>query len=356
MKVCSIVGIRPQYIKMSILMKKMDVDPDIEQVIVNTGQHYDYEMVQKFFEELKIPSPNYNLKVGSGSHAEQTAKMLIGIEKILKREEPDLTLVVGDGNPTLAGALASVKLRISVGHVEAGLRSFNWKMVEEINRVLTDHCSHYLFTPTKNAVKNLLREGIPEERIYLTGDVTVDVLNYAKKFIKQSTILTKLHLNPKNYILFTLHRAENVDRKERLIKILEGVAKFDNIVFPIHPRTRKMIEKFKLHSYLKKMILTKPLGYLDFLNLLVNASVVVTDSGGLQKEAYIVGVPCVTVREETEWIETVETGANILTGTDPWKIIMGIKNMIGKKIEIRNLFGDGKASTKIIKIIKEELG
>ena len=353
MKVCSVVGIRPQYIKMSILMLRMRGDPDVEQVIVNTGQHYDYEMARGFFKELGIPDADYNLGVGSGSHAEQTAKMLLGIEEILRREQPDLSLVVGDGNPTLAGALASAKIQIPVAHVEAGLRSYNWRMAEEVNRVLVDHCSHLLFAPTENAVKNLLKEGIEKNRVFLTGDVTVDIVREYMKQVEESGAMRKLGLRKKSFILMTLHRAENVDEKVNLENILKAVSNFGSVVFPVHPRTQKRIEEFGLSGLTKDFVLTDPLGYADFLSLLENASVVVTDSGGVQKEAFLVRTPCVTVRNETEWVETVSAGANVLAGADDKKIVHSIRVMRKRLVEVKGApFGSGDASSKIVEVIK----
>jgi UDP-N-acetylglucosamine 2-epimerase (non-hydrolysing) len=312
-------------------------------------------MAQQFFDELKIPDADYNLNIGSGTHAEQTAKMIVKIERILLKEKPDLTIVIGDSNTTLAGALASVKIHIPVAHIEAGLRSYNWIMVEEINRVLTDHCSHILFAPTENAVANLLKEGIEKRKIFLTGDITVDVLKENLKKAEKSNIMKKFGLKKREFILLTLHRAENVDNKKNLQNILLAISKFSNVVFPIHPRTEKMINKFWMHGIVKNIRIIEPLGYFDFLKLLKNASVVVTDSGGVQKEAFLVKTPCVTLRNETEWIETVRAGANILSGIDSSKIIYCIKKMKNKKLKknIHNPFGTGRASDNIISVLKK---
>ncbi len=355
-KVFSVVGIRPQYIKMSILMGLLDKDKDIEQTIVNTGQHYDYKMAQLFFEELKIPDADYNLEVGSGTHAEQTAKMLLGLEKLMMEKKPDLVLVIGDGNSTLAAALAAEKLQIKVAHIEAGVRSYNRIMPEEINRVLTDHISDILFAPTENAKKILLKEGIEKSRIFVPGDVTADVFSKNILQAEKSAISKSLGLKSKEFILLTLHRAENVDEKNKLRRMLTALSKFDNVVFPIHPRTKKRIDEFGLSNLVDNMKLIEPLGYFDFLNVLKNASVVVTDSGGVQKEAMLAKTPCVTARSETEWVETIEAGANIVVGDDPKKIEDGIKKM--RKINMEKLsqvFGDGKASEKIVDIIKTSL-
>lgn len=355
-KICSIVGIRPQYIKMSKVMRLMDRNKNVEHIIINSGQHYDYNMAQVFFENLKIPNANYNLEVGSGSHAKQMSKMLIGIENILIKERPDVVVVIGDGNSTLAGALISSRLNIPVAHIEAGLRSYNLKMPEEVNRILTDHCSSVLFAPTENAYNILLREGILKDKIYLTGDVTVDILNENLKISRKSSILNDLELKNKDFILLTLHRAENVDDRTILKNILKALSEFNNIIFPIHPRTKKMIDKVGLREITKNMMLIEPVGYFDFLKLLENCSLVITDSGGVQKEAFLLKVPCVTIRTETEWIETIEAGANIVAGIKTDKIKDAINKMKNKKIKYAtNPFGNGKSSEKIIEIITKAL-
>lgn len=350
MKVCIVVGIRPQYIKMAPLMKELEKDKEIEQIIINTGQHYDYKMAQQFFEDLKIPDAGYNLEVGSGTQAEQTAKMLVGIERVLNKEKPDVVLVVGDANSTLAGALASVKLHIPAGHIEAGLRSGNWQMPEETNRVLADHCSKFLFVPTKNAQETLQSEN-PMGKIFFTGDITVDVMRKSLERAEKSSIMTKLKLT-NDFILLTLHRPENVDNPERLEDVLRPLSKLENVVFPVHPRTEKMIRQFGLDSLVEKFELTEPLGYFEFLMLLKNTSLVITDSGGVQKEAFLLKTPCVTFRNETEWPETVEAGANMLA--TPENIGYCIDLMKNKKIAYKeNPFGDGNVPQRIIQILKE---
>jgi UDP-N-acetylglucosamine 2-epimerase (non-hydrolysing) len=289
--------------------------------------------------------------VGSSSHGIQTGKMLIGIEELLLNEKPDLVLVYGDTNSTLAGALASVKLHISVGHVEAGLRSFDRSMPEEINRILTDHISDLLFAPTKTAVANLKKEGITNG-VHLTGDVMYDVLLHNIKIAEESKILEQFNIEPKQYLLITVHRQSNTDDAENLSNILEALSKIEEkVIFPIHPRTKKFIDIHGLERKIRgNVVLTKPIGYLDFLWLEKNAKKILTDSGGIQKEAYILKVPCITLRENTEWIETIEDGWNVLVGADKKQIIENV-NEFAPKTKQRNVFGDGKASKKIVDLI-----
>jgi len=351
MKIASIVGVRPNFIKIAPVSKELR--KEFDEVLIHTGQHYDYEMNRIFFNELNIPEPDYHLGVGSGSHSYQTGEMLKRIEKVLIKEKPDIVLVYGDTNSTLAGALAAVKLHIKVGHVEAGLRSFDRKMPEEINRVLTDHCSDLLFCPTKTAVENLKSEGIIGG-VYLTGDVMVDALkeniNIAEK---KSKILKKLNLKRKSYYLATIHRAENTDNFNRLKNIVDAFCKIENLVFPCHPRTERSLKKFGLWDMLQSTVnIIKPVGYLDMLVLEKNAYKILTDSGGVQKEAYILKVPCITLRENTEWVETVEDGWNILVGAN-WEMIIRIIKEFNPNGEQRNVFGDGKASKNIVDIIKD---
>jgi len=306
---------------------------------------------------LELPDAKYNLKIGSGTHAEETGKMLIGIEKVLVKEEPDVVLVEGDTNTVLAGALAASKLGIKVGHVEAGLRSFDRSMPEEINRVLTDHCSDYLFSPTGKAKENLLREGIEENKIFVTGNTIVDAVYENLEIAKRKAdILSKLNLSPKRYFLVTAHRQENVDNKKRLKGILQGlelVHKEFNfpIIYPIHPRTKKRIKDFGLEVP-KGVELIEPLGFLEFLQLEANAKIVFTDSGGVQEEACILKVPCVTLRDNTERPETLEVGSNVLVGVNQGKILEGVKKMIDKERRWENPFGDGKAGSRVVKILQ----
>ncbi len=354
MKIATVVGARPQFIKMAPVSRELK-KAGIEEVIIHTGQHYDYEMNRIFFEQLNIPEPDYYLGVGSGTHGYQTGEMLKRIEEVLMKEEPDLVLVYGDTNSTLAGALAAVKLHIKVAHVEAGLRSFDKRMPEEVNRVLTDHISDLLFAPTKTAVKNLHSEGI-REGVYLTGDVMYDALLYNIEIArKSSNILDELSLKPKEYLLATVHRAENTDSRENLENIIEAfIDSNELIVFPAHPRTKKYLKAYGLMEKIEKVpniILIPPVGYLDMLVLEENARKILTDSGGVQKEAYFLKVPCITLRERTEWVETVEDGWNVLVSTDKEKILKAIQEFepAGETYSYR--FGDGKASEKIAKII-----
>ena len=346
MKIVSVVGARPQFIKCAPVSRT--IRKQHEEILVHTGQHYDPEMSDVFFEELDIPRPDYNLGIGSGTQGEQTGKMIIEIEKVLLKEKPDLVLVYGDTNSTLAGALAASKLHIKVAHVEAGLRSFDRAMPEEINRVMTDHISNILFCPTDTAVMNLKNEGITEG-VYNVGDVMVDALKYNQKIAEEkSTILQDLNLNPKEFLLATVHRASNTDNKENLSSIVEAFSDSkETIVFPIHPRTRKCLKEYNLwEKVLKNTKVIPPVGYLDMLKLESNARKILTDSGGVQKEAYMLGVPCITLRDNTEWVETIEEGWNILTGADYEKIKHAIENFEGTDIR-NNVFGDGNASDKI---------
>jgi UDP-GlcNAc3NAcA epimerase len=356
MKVVSIVGARPQFIKADAVSRMLRTTPGTKEVLVHTGQHYDGNMSGVFFEELEISEPDYHLGIGSGRHGEQTGKMLIAIEEVMLKEEPDWVLVYGDTNSTLAGAVAAVQLHIPVAHVEAGLRSFNRRMPEEINRVLTDHASDLLFAPTETAVQNLIQEGIPEGRIHLVGDVMYDAaLYYGKKAEQNNRILEQLNLKPKRYILITIHRAENTDDQVRLRAIMEGLEMVANewpVIFPVHPRTRKAMQIYGLWEKAQSRLrIIDPVGYLDMVVLEKNARFIATDSGGMQKEAFFCRVPCITLREETEWVELVENGFNVLVRANKEKIVEAFKNssifnMDNQKIE---LYGGGRASEKIVR-------
>lgn len=357
-KAVIVMGTRPEIIKLSPVVDTLGAYFDT--IIVHTGQHYSYNLDKIFFEEFELPQPDYNLDVGSGSHAQEVGKMLMGIEKILKTECPNVVLVQGDTNSTLAGALAASKLGMNIGHVEAGLRSYDRRMPEEINRVITDHISDFLFAPTELQKKILLKEGIPKEKIYMTGNTIVDaIFKNLKISNKKSRILETLSLKRQNYFLLTLHRPENVDVKNKLERILKGLSSVkDNyrspIIFPIHPRTRKMREKFSL-EYPKGIEVIEPVSFLDFLQLEANARLIFTDSGGIQEESCILKIPCVTLRENTERPETLNVGSNILAGTKPEKILSSTSEMLSKPLQYENPFGDGKASERIARICGENL-
>ena len=353
MKIVTIVGARPQFIKAAPVSR--EIRKKHTEILVHTGQHYDHNMSEVFFNELNIPKPDYNLEIGSSSHGKQTGEMLSKIEEILLKEKPDYVLVYGDTNSTLAGALAAVKLHIPVAHVEAGLRSFNRKMPEEINRVITDHVSKLLFAPTDTAVINLKNEGITEG-IYNIGDVMYDATLYNLQIAEQkSTILEKLDLKGKEYLLATVHRAENTDNRENLENILKAFKQSDKtVIFPVHPRTVKKINDLGLGNLLKSADNIKtiePVGYLDMIILEKNAHKIVTDSGGVQKEAYFMNIPCITMRTETEWVETVNSGWNTIVNTDIDKILYAV-NEQNTPQNHPDFYGDGKASSKIAEIIQ----
>jgi UDP-N-acetylglucosamine 2-epimerase (non-hydrolysing) len=350
MKVCIFVGTRPEIIKMSPVINYCE-RKGIEHFLVHTGQHYSYEMDQVFFEELELKKPKYNLNVGSGTPNGQIGMMLIKLEEILFEEDPSVVLFEGDTNTALVGALAASKSGKKSGHVEAGLRSFDRTMPEEVNRIVADHVSDYLFPPTEISKKNLLREGIGEEKIFVTGNTVVDaVQQYVGK--TNAVVLKELGVEKNNYFLVTAHRPGNVDNAEGLKKMFKG---FELVharhalpfVYPVHPRTRNNIHKFGLRipDFVKA---TEPLGFLEFLSLMQNARLVLTDSGTVQEETCILRVPCVTLRENTERPEGIPIGQNILVGTDPQKIEKGVEEMLSRKRDWKNPFGDGHAAEKII--------
>lgn len=348
MKVITVVGARPQFIKAAPLSKK--IRENNSEKIIHTGQHYDDNMSEIFFQELDIPKPDYNLNVGSGSHGYQTGSMLIKIEEILVKEKPDIVLVYGDTNSTLAGALAASKMLIPVVHVESGLRSFNMIMPEEQNRILTDHISTYLFAPTNTALKNLENEGI-KHNVYNVGDVMYDaILHFSGIARERSKTLEKLNLKKDEYILATIHRAENTNCIERLKNILDAFKESSQrIVLPLHPRTKKYIENYGL-MFSKNIEVIEPVGYLDMVMLELNCRKIVTDSGGVQKEAFFLAKPCITLRDETEWVETVENGWNVLAGANTDSIINLMRNLEPKNDRV-DYFGDGNAAGKIIDIL-----
>jgi len=322
MKVLSIVGARPQFIKAAPLSRALRQDHT--EILVHTGQHYDENMSQVFFDELGIPAPDHNLGVGSGPHGAQTAAMLEGIERLLLDQSPDWVLVYGDTNSTLAGALAAAKLHIPLAHVEAGLRSFNRRMPEEINRLLSDHVSDLLLCPSQAAVANLAAEGITRG-VHCVGDVMADALAYAAGKAQDSPVLDHLGLQAGGYLLATLHRAENTDDPQRLESISAAFAQVrEPLVFPVHPRTRQALERNGLALEGPKVQLIDPLGYLDMVALMRSARLILTDSGGMQKEAYWLGVPCLTLRDETEWVETVTAGWNRLVGAQAQAILQAV--------------------------------
>jgi len=352
-KFLSVVGARPNFVKLPPIHRAL-TKQHVDHIIVHTGQHYDYELSKVFFENLKLPNPHYNLNVGSGSPGYQLGEMIKRLEEVLLKESPSVVLVYGDTNSTLAGALAATKLNFPVAHVEAGLRSFDRGMPEEVNRVLTDHISNYLFSPTKAALKNLRREHV-WGKSYLTGDVMVETLyEYVTLAEKKSTILDRLNIEPKNYLLVTIHRTENTENQFRLSKIVKALTKIKKrIVFPIHPRTVKALKEYMLIQKLSSnpnIILTEPLSYLNFIQLERQAEKIITDSGGVQKEAYLLGVPCITLRENTEWVETLEAGWNMLAGVNVDKILWAI-NEFDPHSPKKPLFGNGEASSKIARIL-----
>ncbi len=355
MKVALILGTRPEIIKLSPVIRELQ-HRKADFFILHTGQHYTDNLTSIFFEEIELPRPEYNLNVGSGTHTEETGKMLIGIGEILAKDRPDVVLVEGDTNSVLAGALAAAKLHIRVGHVEAGLRSYDRRMPEELNRILCDHLADYLFAPTGKARSILLGEGIPEEKIIVAGNTIVDAVHQNLAISdKKSRILSRLGLKERAYFLVTLHREENVDNRSRLQSILKGLGlvfqQFGQpLVYPGHPRTRRRIDEFKL-VVPAGVRLIEPLGFLDFLALEGKASLVLTDSGGVQEESCILKVPCVTLRDNTERPETLEVGGNTLAGAEPGRIVDSAERMLSVKRTWANPFGDGRAAIRILDTI-----
>lgn len=349
MKIITVIGARPQFIKAAVISRIVRQTPGVEEIILHTGQHYDHNINDIFFEELNIPAPKYNLNIGSDNHGAQTAKMLAGIESILLNEKPDWVLVYGDTNSTLAGALAAVKLHIPVAHVEAGLRSFNRKMPEEINRIMTDSVSDLLFAPTETAVTQLEKED-RKSVTFFTGDVMYDSVLYYKNMIEAQDQSSLPFYCPKEYYLATIHRAENTDDPITLKKIFSTLNDFPfPVVLPIHPRTRHKLESYDIIPG-GNIIVTEPVGYLHLLELILRAKKVVTDSGGVQKEAWFLNTPCVTIREETEWIETLQGNCNILCGTSHEKILKALDIHPDSQYS-KNAFGDGQAGQKIIDLM-----
>lgn len=353
MKIVSIIGARPQFIKASPVSRLLRINHC--EVLVHTGQHYDDNMSAVFFNELDIPEPEYHLGIGSASHGAQTGAMLEAIERVLLIEKPDWVLVYGDTNSTLAGALAASKLQIKIAHIEAGLRSFNRAMPEEVNRVLTDHLAHLLLCPSQIAVENLAREGLTQ-RVYLVGDVMADTLAYARFRSKdRSKILSRYKLKEKGFLLVTIHRAENTDNVERLSKIVNTLCQLEEpVIFPVHPRTRKVLKCISVISEHCPLILIDPVGYLDMIRLEEAARMILTDSGGIQKEAYWLQVPCVTLRNETEWVETAEAGWNMLVGANQELILRAIRSF-QPPVEHPILYGDGCTAQRCINLMTEQV-
>jgi UDP-N-acetylglucosamine 2-epimerase (non-hydrolysing) len=357
-----ILGTRPEIIKMSPIIRSCE-KRGVDHVVLHTGQHYSYDMDKVFFEELGLPQPDYNLDVGSKSHAEQTGAIMSGVEKVLMDIKPDIVLVQGDTNTVLAGTLAAAKcyvrgdhsLPVKIGHVEAGLRSFDRKMPEEVNRVVADHLSDYCFAPTGVARKNLLDEGIADNTIFITGNTIVDAVHENLALSdKKVKIIDELGISENNYFLVTLHRQENVDDKKRLTGILKALKSIHEssglpIIFPVHPRTEKMIDSFGLRTSGIRTL--KPLGFLEFLQLESKALLVLTDSGGVQEETCILGVPCVTIRDSTERPETVAVHANSVAGASHLSIVNAVETMLNRPRSWDNPFGDGKSGDRIVSIL-----
>lgn len=354
MKVVTVVGARPQFIKAAPISRILRTVG--EEILVHTGQHYDKSMSDVFFEELEIPVPDYHLHVGSMSHGAQTGEMLKKVEEVLLTEKPDALLVYGDTNSTLAGALAAAKLHIPVAHVEAGLRSFNRRMPEEVNRVLTDHVSNWLFCPTKTAVDHLANEGIMDG-VYIVGDVMLDAFHYNTQLAEgKAHILASLPIQAKSYALITLHRAENTDDPARLKAVVNAINELPiPAVLPLHPRTVGKLKENNLKIINDNVHVIEPVGYLDMIQLEFQAKLILTDSGGVQKESFFAHVPCITMRDETEWTETVTYGANTLVGADTKRIIDAVSNFSVDFSSIPDVFGEGHSAEKIVEIIKRGL-
>lgn len=352
MKILTIIGARPQFVKAAALSREINKHKSIEEIIVHTGQHFDKNMSEVFFKEMEIPKPKYNLNLNSLSHGAMTGRMLEGIEKLILKEKPDIVLVYGDTNSTIAGALAATKLHVNVAHVEAGLRSFNMQMPEEINRILTDRVSNYLFCPTDVAIENLHKEGFEHFncQIIKSGDVMQDAAYYyAEKSENHAQAYKKLQ--HENFILCSVHRAENTDNAERFKNIVEAlnqIHKETKVVIPLHPRTKKLLDNFNLKLNVE---IISPVGYFDMIELLKHCKLVMTDSGGLQKEAFFFKKMCVTLRDQTEWTELISNGFNILAGANRGKIIQAVNTMMNKTADFNlNLYGDGNAAQNIVNV------
>jgi UDP-GlcNAc3NAcA epimerase len=357
-KILTVIGARPQFIKAAALTRVLSTQKKITEILVHTGQHYDNNMSDIFFEELELPKPKYNLAIGSGSHGKQTGDMLVGLEETFQLEKPDLVLVYGDTNSTLAAALAASKMHIPVAHVEAGLRSFNRKMPEELNRIVADQLSDLLFTPTQGANNHLQNEGFSDDKIHFSGDVMYDVaLYFGQKAEAKSQILKQLKLFDKQFILATIHRAENTDNPKRLLNIMTALMELSKqmpIILPLHPRTRLFLKQYNLFDdVMKTLQVIEPVGFLDMIMLEKSASLIVTDSGGVQKEAFFYHVPCVTLRDETEWRELVDLGWNTVVPPEEkyniTKAIISALKQVGDMTQ--NPYGRGDAAKKIADVL-----
>jgi len=362
LKIVNVVGARPNYMKIAPIYRAMEEYPEIQSCIVHTGQHYDHAMSDLFFNQLELPEPHYHLGVGSASHGEQTGKIMIAFEPILAELKPDVVVVVGDVNSTIACGLVATKMGIRLAHVEAGLRSFDRTMPEEINRVMTDQISDYLFTTEASAHENLKMEGIKKGKIFFVGNVMIDSLLRHRKKAAGGDALRNLGLEPNNYVLVTLHRPSNVDDRDMLVQLISALCDLSEkvpVVFPLHPRTRSRVQAFGLEDMFNRshgFVLTEPLGYLDFVQCMDNALVVVTDSGGVQEESTVLGVPCITVRDNTERPVTVSEGTNVVVGRNPTRLLEEAFRVLrgeGKKGRVPALW-DGSAAERIVRILVEE--
>lgn len=360
MNVYLVLGARPQIIKSTPIVFESVKHQDFNLKIIHTGQHYDYEMSRMFFEEMHLPDPIQNLRIGSGSHAKQTGQMLMKLEDAFLRYHPDFVIVPGDTNSTLAGALAAAKLKIPLAHMEAGARSYDMSMPEEVNRRLTDHCSDVLLTVSENCSANLIKEGISRDKMFCVGDTMYDVLLSQMSRIEKSPILEELDLNENEFVIVTSHRQENVDNERNLREIIETLQELEGIpiVFPVHPRMKKKLEETGLMKGLgdsKRIQLLPPLGYHEALKLVKHSMLLITDSGGMQKESFWLKTPCITIRTTTEWTETIESGANILAGPSKSAILFNVNRIMNEGIDSkafdRNPYGDGHAAEKIIKTL-----
>ena len=359
-KILTVIGARPQFIKASVVSRAIKEKESLKEVVIHTGQHFDHNMSQIFFDQLEIERPAFNLGVSGGNHGEQTGKMIIGIEEVILKEKPDVVLLYGDTNSTLAGSIAASKLHIPIAHVEAGLRSYNMKMPEEVNRILTDRISSFLFTPSTNADQNLRKEGIEKEKIFCVGDVMNDsAIHFGKLANQKVNVFKEFELENENYILITIHRAENTDDDERLhsiVRALESITDDYELIWPLHPRTRNRLKELNYDTSISPIRFIEPVGYLEMLQMVSGASLVITDSGGLQKETYFNDVRCLIARNETEWVELVDSGFNRLL-RDISELKSNVNDMIGHSISDfdKNIYGDGKASQKIASVLDQSL-